>query len=544
MNQSIYKDILLIGINSKYIHPAMGIFQLYTNTDKEKYNLDYFEFTIKDNITDIINTINNHQAEIIVLSCYIWNIEIIKEIVTKLINKIVILGGPEASFNPQLLFLDNVYYLIKGEGEEAFPELLSYLNKEITIEQVSNLYYKQDQQIKYTYSKHPDLNHVKHDLCLIKDFKNRIAYVESSRGCFYTCSYCLAATEKPVRFFPLEEVKHNILFLLENNAKVIKFLDRSFNIKKEYINDILLFIKAHDNNYSTFQFEVNGDNLHQDTIDIINSMRKKMIRLEIGIQTTNPITSKAILRHQDFNKLRENILKIRDNVVIHTDLIAGLPFEDYESFKKSFNDTFLLFTEELQLGTLKELKGTYISKTKAEHDYLFTDVAPFEVVSNKYITKEELDRIKLVEKAVDKFYNYRYFNNTIIYLFDELKLNPFDTFLYLMKKIETIKPLKDFQFDELAKTFYEIISNLVDNQQKLLFIIKEDYLTKNKIKPKIWWQQTITREERRNVYLLFKEQYNLNIDELYKYGHLEKYNNQYLLINYKTFNKYKIKYSL
>lgn len=535
------KNILLIGINSKYIHPAMGVFQLYTNTDKEKYNLDYFEFTIKDNIEDIINQINNHPSSVISLSCYIWNIEIIKQIIPNINNKIIILGGPEASFNPNLLYLENVNYLIKGEGEESFTELLEYLNNQRNITDVSNLYYLDNNTLKYTYTKLPNLENVKHDLSLIKDFKNRICYVESSRGCFYNCSYCLAATEKPVRFFPIVEVKANILYLLQNNAKVIKFLDRSFNIKKDYINEILLFIKENDNNISTFQFEINGDNLSQDTIDIINSMRPKMIRLEIGIQTTNPDTSKAILRHQNFNKLKENILKIKDNTIIHTDLIAGLPLEDYQSFKKSFNETFLLFTEELQLGTLKELKGTHISKTKQEHDYIFSDTAPFEVIQNKYITKDELDLIRTVEKAVDKFYNYGYFKNTINYLFNELKLNPFDTFLNLMKMIEQIKPLNQFQFDELTRAFYYFLSLDVLDKEKLLFIIKEDYLTKNKIKPKIWWHPTVTREIRREIYLIFKEKYNLNIDELYKYAHLEKYNNEYLLINYKTFTKYKIR---
>lgn len=537
----LYKDILLIGINSKYIHPAMGVFQLYTNTDKVKYNLDYFEFTIKDDLNIIISKINNHPSNVISLSCYIWNIEIIKQIIPNIKNKIIILGGPEASFNPNLLLLDNVNYIIKGEGEEAFSELLEFLNQERDLNNVSNLYYLEDNNIKYTFNKLPNLENVKHDLSLIKDFKNRICYVESSRGCFYNCSYCLAATEKPVRFFPIDEVKANILFLLQNNAKVIKFLDRSFNIKKDYINEILTFIKENDNQISTFQFEVNGDNLHNDTIKIINSMRPKMIRLEIGIQTTNEETSRAILRHQNFEKLKENILKIKDNTIIHTDLIAGLPLEDYNSFKKSFNETFLLFTEELQLGTLKELKGTHISKTKKDHEYIFSTTAPFEVIQNKYISIDELNKIRTVEKAVDKFYNYGYFKNTINYLFNDLKLNPFDTFLYTMEQIEKENNLRSLQFDELTKIFYESLSSIVQNKELLLFIIKEDYLTKNKIKPKIWWESTITREERRKVYLYFKDNYNLNIDELYKYAHLEKYNNEYLLINYKSFSKYKIR---
>lgn len=259
--------------------------------------------------------------------------------------------------------------------------MMDYLSNKINISQVSNTYYLDNDNIKYTFDKLPNLENIKHDLSLIKDFENRICYIESSRGCFYNCTYCLASTEKPVRYFPLDEVISNISFLLRNNAKTIKFLDRSFGIKKDYINGILKYIIDHDNGVSTFQFEVNGDSISSDTLSLLNKMRKKSIRLEIGIQSTNPRTIKAISRTQNFDKLRSNVLALRDNVVIHTDLIAGLPYEDLSSFKKSFNDAFLLFTEELQLGFLKELKGTVLSLTKELYGYHFMDVGPYEVLS-------------------------------------------------------------------------------------------------------------------------------------------------------------------
>lgn len=522
---------LLIGINSKYIHPAMGVFQLYTNS---RHPVSYKEFTIKDDKNEIINYINNDDSRVVGISLYIWNVNVVKEILPSIKNKIIFLGGPEASFNPHLLTEFNISYIIKGEGEESFNELIDYLDGVTPINNVSNLYYVENNKVNYTFDKLPNLDNIKHDLSLISDFKNRICYIESSRGCFYNCSYCLASTEKPVRYFPLSEVLDNIKFLLENNAKVIKFLDRSFGVRKEYINGILSFIKENDNGVSTFQFEVNADTLAIDTISLLASMRPKSIRLEVGIQSTNPKTIKAINRHQDFNKLVENINKIKDNVVIHTDLIAGLPYEDYESFKNSYNQTFLLFTEELQLGFLKELKGTVISLTKDLYDYKFMDYAPYEVISNKYIDTIELDKIRLVEIATDKFYNYGYFKKTINYLFKDLLLNPFETFYQVMNYINNKCNIYSLQFDELTKIFYEALSQIVSNKEELLFILKEDYLTKTKMKPKIWWVQDITRPIRKMAYEMFSKKYNLNIDELYKYAHLEKYHNSYLLINYKT----------
>lgn len=536
---------LLVGINSKYIHPSMGVFQLYTNA---LYETKYKEFSIKDDINYIINEINNDNSPILGLSVYIWNVEIVKKILPK-INKLIFLGGPEASYNTSLLYnYENVKYIIKGEGEEAFNELIEYLQGKRTIETVSNLYYLDNNSgkktLKYTYNKLPNLLNIKHDLSLIKDFKNRICYMESSRGCYFNCSYCLASTEKPVRFFPIEEVKKNILFLLENNARIIKFLDRSFNVNKTYTKEILSFIKEHDNGISTFQFEVVGDNIDDEIVDIINSLRPKMIRFEIGIQTTNPIVTKEIRRVQDFNKLRENILKIKNNVVIHTDLIAGLPLETFESFRKSFNDTFMLFTEELQLGFLKELKGTHISLTKDKYNYIFSDTSPFEVISNKDITSEELKTIKFVEEGVDRFYNKGEFKNLMNYLFIDLKLNPFDTFYNFIKDMTKDYPLSHFQFPELTNLLYNSISKLIDNKERLFYIIKKDYLTRIKIKPKIFWKSTITREERNHIYKELSNRENIDINELYNYAYLDKYtyNNKttYFIINYKTHKTYEL----
>lgn len=536
---------LLVGINSKYIHPSMGVFQLYSNS---KYDTDYIEFTIKDDVNYIIDYLNNYNCEVIGLSVYIWNIETIKTIISRINqnnNKTIFLGGPEASFNLNLLNSESIKYIIKGEGEESFNELIEYLMDKRPLNQVSNLFYKDSQNlVSYTFSKLPDLYHIKHDLSLIKDYENRICYLESSRGCYFNCSYCLASTEKPVRFFPLDEVKTNLLFLLEHNAKIIKFLDRSFNINKEYTKEILTFIRDHDNGYTTFQFEVVGDTLDKDIIKIINSLRPKMIRFEIGIQTTNPIVTKAIRRTQNFNKLRDNILKIKDNIVIHTDLIAGLPFETLESFKKSFNDTFLLFTEELQLGFLKELKGTFISETKNLYNYKFEETSPYEVIENKYINKSELEIIKFVEIGVDRFYNRGENKRLMDYLFNTLKLDPFDTFYEVIKEMTnndlTNNVLSKYQVADLNLLLYNTLKSYVPDQELLMFIIKMDYLSRSKIKPKIFWVNKITREERKEIYSILSEKEQIDINELYNYGYIDCLGKTYFIINYKTHKTYMI----
>ncbi|MDD3170708.1 MAG: radical SAM protein, partial [Bacilli bacterium] len=319
---------LLIGINSKYIHPNIGIHQIYANATSET---KFLEFTIKDSNKKIIDDILKENFEILGFSVYIWNVSKIKEILSLLkdLNKIIVLGGPEASYDfYSLLSYNNVSYIINQEGEQAFNQLVDYIDNKINLEEVTNLYYKSNGIIKYTKTQPLLLDNIKHDYSLISDFQNKVCYIEASRGCFFNCSYCLASLEKPVRFFPLDKVKDEILFLLSKKAKIIKFLDRSFNVNKEYMMEILKFINENDNGYSTFQLEVVGDLLTDKEINYINTMRKNYLRFEIGIQTTNEETTKAILRKQDFNKIKENIIKLKGNVVIHTDLIAGLPLEN------------------------------------------------------------------------------------------------------------------------------------------------------------------------------------------------------------------------
>lgn len=524
---------LLIGINSKYIHPAMGVHQIYVNS---KTDCSFREFTIKDNINNIINYINNQSFDILGFSVYIWNINIIKTIISHLSSDIkIILGGPEASYRPNdFLQFPNVLYIIKDEGEAAFNKLINNLDNNLSLDNVPNLYYRINNSFKFTFSQNPNIKSIKHDYSLIGDFKNRIVYLEASRGCCFKCAYCLASLEKSIRYFDFETVKEEILYVMNNGAKSIKFLDRSFNIKQEQMRNIIKFIQENDNNYSDFQFEIVGDMLDEETISLLKTVRKGLIRFEIGIQSMNRIVTRAVNRRQNIEILKENVLKIRDNIVLHLDLIAGLPYEDKESFIRTFNETFSLRPDELQLGFLKELQGTQISLTKDLHEYHFSNEPPYEVIFNKYISKEELDEIRLVEAGLEKFYNSSNFPRTISYLFDELKLNPYYTFLEIIKYID-IEILNKIQFDVLTKRLYESLINLNLNldKEKLFSTIKQDYLLKTNIRPKIFWDTKITREERNEIYQSFNKKYpSLSLDLLYRYGHLEKYKNNYFLILY------------
>lgn len=529
--------ILLIGINSKYIHPATGIHQLVANS---KYPVSFLEFSIKDQNQTIIEAMEKEDYDLIGFSVYIWNIEKIKEIIKAYSQKaMILLGGPEASYRPDLLYFDNrIAYIIKNEGEKAFNELIEYLNMKRKLSEVSNLYYKENNKIHYTYDRLPNLENIKHDLALIKDFKNRIFYLEASRGCPFRCSYCLSSLDDKVRFFSLDKVKEEILFALKNKVKSVKFLDRTFNLKQEKMREIVEFIRENDNNLTTFQFEIVGDLLDEETIKTLQTVRRGQIRFEVGIQSTNPIVTKAVNRKQDFKKLQKNILKIKDKIIVHLDLIAGLPYEDKQSFIRTFNETFLLFPDELQLGFLKELQGTEISFTKEFHEYQFSDNPPYEVQKNKYLSEADLDEIRIVERIVNRYYNTNSFPRTMEYLFNVKKLNPYQTFLKIGRYIEK-KGIKTMQPNTVALNLYEALDNL--DQEELLYIIKQDYLYKA-IKPMIWWERNITREERQMVYKNFIEQYpQLNLETLYRYSHLEKFKDEYCLTTYKPLARYFIK---
>lgn len=522
--------ICLIGINAKYIHPNLAIRLLKANTI---YNTDILEFNIKDSYTSIIESIKNY--DVLCFSTYIWNIEIIKKILEyfKNKNKIIILGGPEVSYNTSYYFDNNLCnYIIKNEGEECFNMLLSHIiDNKYNLDEIPNLYYDN----KYTYDKFVDLDKLNFAYDLLNDLENQITYVETSRGCPYKCGYCMASLEKRVRTFNIDKVKIEIKKLIDRGARIIKFLDRTFNAnKKNFISLIDFIIENHKDNNS-FQFEITGDLLDSDVIEYINNKApKNLFRFEIGIQSTNIKANMAVGRIQDNVKLFNNIKLIQDKNIIdlHLDLIAGLPYEDYNSFIKTFNDVISLRPKELQLGFLKLLFGTQMHQDKDLYHYKYMDHAPYEIICNDFLSVTDITNIHITEDAFEKYYNSTYYKKSINLILDNID-NAFNFFyqLGLIYKNNKVKRLEDsFKLlDDFIKTIFN--KELYNKIHESLII---EYLNIYKVKPTIWWNKLDTKD--RNVILRnIKENENIkyNIDTLYKYSTvvvLEKY---YLIAIYK-----------
>lgn len=505
---------LLLGINSKYIHPNIAIRLLKVNCD---YNVDLKEFNIKDNIQTIYEYILNNNYEVVGISCYIWNIELIKELLPLLRkhNITIILGGPEVSYNSRY-YLDNNLcdYIIKNEGEEAFNLLLHYLNKEINIEQVPNLYHKNG----FTFDKLVDLSKIKMAYHLLDDLENKIIYIETSRGCPFKCGYCMASLDNKLRFFDIEEIKKEVLLLINKGGRIFKFLDRTFNANKKNFLSLIDFIITNHKPNNSFQFEITGDLLDDEIIEYINNHApKNLFRFEIGIQSTNIKANKAVYRIQNNEKLFYNIKLIQDAKIIdlHLDLIAGLPYEDYDSFKNTFNEVLSLRPKELQLGFLKLLKGTKLYEEKDQYGYIFNKNAPYDIISNNFLSEEEIQKIHLLEDAFERFYNKGYYKAAINYILDNIN-NPFD-FFYELGKVElTSKRLSDtFKLlDDFIK------SNALVNYNEFHKLLIIDYLNSHNIKPSIWWDEKISPKDKNELLRLNIENGNLNYDVniLYKYS--------------------------
>lgn len=530
---------VLIGINSKYIHPSLSIYQLAKNTT---YDVITKEFTIKDSVSNIFEYILNEKPDFIGFSVYIWNIEIVKNLSTlirkSLPNTIILYGGPEISFDPDNYLTTNLAdYVIYSEGEESFHLLLDSLSNNRLLTDVPNLVFLDNNKVVKTPNILPDLNKVKLATLDVIDYEKRIVYLESSRGCPYRCSYCVASTSNTLRMFPLSYILDILKTLMEKKVKTVKFLDRTFNADTLYLLTILDFIEE-NNICTTFQFEIVVDRLTEDLIKKIGSYKKSSLRFEVGIQSTNDLVNKSIRRHQNMDLLKKNVLLLNNypHITLHVDLIAGLPYEDLNSFKNSFNETFALFSEELQLGFLKFLKGTHLMTMIDEHGYIYDSKPPYEIIQNKYISKEELEEIHKVEATLEKFYNSSRFLNFWKYVKENNIIDNYykfflDLYIYLEKLdfsyfdyqiIDLFNNLDDF-----LKISFPIIYNTLHNA----LII--DYYSFFKVKPKLWRSITLTKEEKQEIYpLLVNKIDGYTIEDLYRYATVLKLENEYFIIFY------------
>lgn len=537
---------LITTLNSKYIHKSLSLRLLYVAT-KDYHDVDFVEYTIKEDLDKIAADIITKKVQIIAFSVYIWNVKLIKELCIKLKkqdqNLIIILGGPEVSYEIDY-FLDNyeIDYLISGEGEIAFKQLLDCLenNKEILIQGVStkdNRSYHQTVPIDLNYLEVLDSPYL-----LERDFADmskRVLYFETSRGCPYQCQYCLSSLEKGLRFFSLDYLKKQLELLMKTDVRIIKLLDRSFNANTEHALAILEFIFKHYRPGIQFQFEINGDVLDQRIIDYINkSAPEGLLRFEIGIQSTYEPTNKIVKRYQDFTRLSEVIKQLQTNhkIDFHLDLIAGLPLENLDRFSKSFDDVFSFYPKELQLGFLKLLRGTSLRKDAEEFGYIYDNNPPYELVASNDLTKEDINKIHIVEDMLEKYWNSGKMPITMNKIMRRVD-SPFYFFLELGNyyKDHNFK-LFNYQNDEIFKYLNDYLKG------KYLNDLIEDYLRLTKVKPKRWWKATISKEDGRKIMHELIKEYSLNQEDLFRYSIIEKLDNYYLVATYKNYqsiiNKY------
>ena len=422
--------ILLAACNAKYIHSNLAVYNLKSCSGEYSSRVVVKEYTINQIRDDILKDIYLEQPDVVCFSCYIWNISFVRELVPdlkKILPQVELwAGGPEVSYDAVEFLKKNPAFfgVMVGEGEETFHELAGYYieRKPETLSGIRGVAFRDENKgrdvVHTGWRELMDLSKVPFAYSNLTEFKNRIIYYESSRGCPFSCSYCLSSIDKKLRFRDIELVKKELQFFIDNKVPQVKFVDRTFNCKHDHAMEIWRYITENDNGITNFHFEISADLLRAEELALMKTMRPGLIQLEIGVQSTNPQTIKAIRRTMDFEKLKGIVEQIHSfgNIHQHLDLIAGLPYEGYDSFHKSFCDVYALRPEQFQLGFLKVLKGSYMMEMTGEYQILYKDREPYEVLSTAWMTYGEILRLKMVESMVEVYYNSGQFKNTLVFL--------------------------------------------------------------------------------------------------------------------------------
>ena len=419
--------ILLAACNAKYIHSNLAVYDLQAYASEYADHIILKEYTINQQKDDIMRDIYLEHPDVVCVSCYIWNLSFVKELMADL-TKILPdadfwAGGPEVSYDAEKFLTENPEFkgVMVGEGEETFRELAGYYVEKDpqNLKDMTGVCYRDGDQIIHNgWRQIMDLSKIPFIYKDLSDFKNRIIYYESSRGCPFSCSYCLSSIDKKLRFRDTEMVKKELQFFIDNKVPQVKFVDRTFNCKHDHAMAIWKYINEHDNGVTNFHFEISADLLREEELQAMSTMRPGLIQLEIGVQSTNPDTIKAIHRTMDFGKLKGIVERIHSfgNIHQHLDLIAGLPYEDYDSFRHSFNDVYALKPQQLQLGFLKVLKGSHMMEMCQEYGIVYKTREPYEVLSTKWLDYDHVLKLKTVENMVEVYYNSGQFQNTLEYL--------------------------------------------------------------------------------------------------------------------------------
>ena len=442
--------VLLAAINAKYIHSNLGIYSLKTYGEKmlkewglaEQAEISLAEYTINHQMEQILQDIYKRKPDVIGFSCYIWNISYVKVIladIKKVLPDVKIwAGGPEVSYHGEAFLKEEpaVDLVMMGEGEITFAHFLKALLEGEDLKQVPGLMVRNaDGTFTDTgFRQVMDMSQIPFPYAFMdmKELEHRIIYYESSRGCPFSCAYCLSSIDKKLRFRSLDLVLPELEWFLQAKVPQVKFVDRTFNCKKSHAMAIWQYIRDHDNGVTNFHFEIAADLLDKDELDLLSTMRPGLVQLEIGVQSTNEKTLEAIRRKTDIEEIREITETINSwhNIHQHLDLIAGLTWEDLESFKKSFNDVYEMEPEQLQLGFLKVLKGSYMEELIPDCDLLYSAAPPYEVLCTKWLSYGDVLELKDIEEMTEVHYNSRQFTCTLKELEKEFD-TPYEMFSFM-----------------------------------------------------------------------------------------------------------------
>jgi len=539
-------NVICSTLNAKFIHTNLAIRYLKAYAAPE-FTIKLKEYTIKDPVLNIVSDLYQAKPDVIGFSSYIWNIEETLKVVNMLKKVdpsiLIVLGGPEVTYDTAewMEKHPDVDFIVIGEGEQTFKQLLHEIAAAKEYRNVSGIAFRESGVVKITQQMNKlDLKELPSPYRFpedIADLGKRVTYIETSRGCPFNCQFCLSSIEVGVRYFDREKIKADIRYLMENGAKTIKFVDRTFNISRSYALEMFRFLIDEHLPGTVFQFEITADIMRPEVIEFLNQEAPKgLFRFEIGVQSTNDYTNELVRRKQNFAKLTRTVTMVKEGGKIdqHLDLIAGLPEEDYSSFRKTFNDVFEMRPEELQLGFLKMLRGTGVRLRADEHQYVYMDHSPYEILSNNVLSFDDIVRIKQVEDVLEKYWNDHRMDYTVEYLVSSVFPSPFDFF----QEFGSYWDDKGWsrighQLEDLFRRLYSFLEERsVDNLEVIAGLMKYDYLRNHKYKPrKPWWDASLDKSERSQLYkqilnhptMLGNEFSQLQLDEkdLYKHTMLE-----------------------
>ena len=517
--------VLLVGVNSKFIHSNLAIRYLKAFTEDIEYECIIREFSINDRVERIVEEIIFEDTDIVAFSCYIWNIEFVVK-AANLIKKIksdinILYGGPEVSYDAVNFLKSNVgEYVIESEGEETYREFIQSIIKGSTLNNVKGLYLKDNNKIVYGGKRElMDLNKVVFPYSINDDLKNKIVYYEASRGCPFLCKYCLSSTEHKVRFLDIERVKNDLKILVDNKVKLIKFVDRTFNINNKFALDIWKFLIDLDTE-TVFHFEISADILNDEQIALLSKAPKGRFQFEIGVQSTNDEVLKNINRFVHFDEIKKQVIRLNEfnNIKQHLDLIAGLPGEDINSFKKSFNDLYAIKPHEIQLGFLKVLKGSPLDNEVNKWGIVYSNYPPYEVIKTKHLDYKDLVLLKRVEEMVDKYYNSQKFQNILKYFLSKF-FTPFEFYSTLGDFFhEKGYFSRNISANDYYRVFIEFNEEILkDDSNVLIQIIKYDFLRFNRKK---WMPEFLPKDYIKSTKEIHIEKFSVDVVRFEKTGEI------------------------